>query len=127
VSPKEERLIEYALKYAHKSVGKNIHVSLLVIRNKIINHGVNSYLKTSPLGGKDRFYFVHSELSCIKRFNFRENNIKKATLYNFRFAKKDCGLLLSRPCENCFVLCKTFGIRRIAYSTENGIVYETNN
>ena len=119
----KEKLIRVALKHAHKSVGKNIHVSLLVIRNKVISFGYNNYLKTHPKGPIDRFYFLHSELDCIRKFNFRENNIKRATLYNFRFARNNLSnLLLSKPCIECMKLCEAFGIRKIYYSSEDGMV-----
>lgn len=116
-----DRLEQIARKHACKSTGKNIHVSLLVIRNKVISWGRNSYEKTHPRGGKNRLYFVHSELNCITRFNFRENKISRATLYNFRFSKKDSGLLLAAPCENCIQLCTAFGIRKIKFSTPYGM------
>lgn len=120
---KSMRLIDYASKYAHKSVGKNIHVSLLVIRNKVISAGFNNYLKTHPKGPINRLQFLHSELDCIRRFNFRENNISRATLYNFRFSRRNLNkLLLSKPCLECDKLCNVFGIRKIIYSSPEGMV-----
>jgi hypothetical protein len=120
---KDKRLIEFARKFAHKSVGKNSHVSLLVIRNKVISYGVNNYLKTHPKGPIDRLQFIHSELDCIRKFNFRENNINKAVLYNFRFSRLNLNnLLMSQPCVGCLKLAQTFNIRCIFYSTPEGMV-----
>jgi hypothetical protein len=104
-------------------VGKNSHVSLLVIRNKVISYGVNNYLKTHPKGPIDRLQFIHSELDCIRKFNFRENNINKAVLYNFRFSRLNLNnLLMSQPCVGCLKLAQTFNIRCIFYSTPEGMV-----
>ena len=130
ISPKHSRLIDYALKYAHKSVGKNIHVSLLVIRNKTIAYGVNSYNRTHTDNGRFgyRFNFIHSELDCIRRtIQTGQINFKRYTLYNFRFGRVRADLLMSKPCMYCMNLCHTFGIRKIYYSTPNGLVYEGNN
>lgn len=119
---KQDKIIQTALKYAYRSVGRNIHVSLLVIRNKVISWGVNSYLKTSPKSYKNRFFFIHSEWDAIRRFNHRENNIRRASLYNFRFARLDSSLLISKPCDDCYKLVTSFGVRSIFYTTENGLV-----
>ncbi len=120
---KVKRLVEYARKHVHKSVGINAHVSLLVIRNKVISCGVNNYLKTHPKGPTDRLQFIHSELDCIRRFNFRENKINRATLYNFRFLRANLNnLMMAKPCGGCQKLAQTFGIKRIFYSTQEGII-----
>lgn len=120
-SSKEQKFVDVARKYINGE-SKNQHVSLLVIRNKILSVGVNDYIKTHTFAHSNnyRYSHIHSELSCLRRFPWRNFDIKKATIINLRFARKDNSLLLSRPCFNCLDLIGSFGVKYIIYSTPNG-------
>lgn len=119
---KPENYIEIARKYIKKCEGKCQHVSLLLIRNKILSVGVNNYIKTHPFAHHNnyRYSHIHSELDCIRRFPWRQHDMKRASLVNLRFARATDGLLLSRPCHNCLNLIAAFNIKEVVFSTPTG-------
>lgn len=118
----EQKFVDFARKYVTKCDGKCQHISLLVIRNKILSVGQNSYRKTHPLSYYHGYKYcrTHSELLAIAKFPFRNNDINKATLINIRFARANSGLLLSKPCLSCQNLIAAFSIRQTIFSTPTG-------
>lgn len=118
----KQKFIEFARKHVKYCVGKNQHISLLVIRNKIICVGFSNYVKTHTYASYNNYKYahIHSELSAICRFPWRQYDITKSTLINIRFAKANNGLLLSRPCHNCLNLIAGFNIKQVIFSTPTG-------
>lgn len=117
----EEKLIEQARMLAHYCEGRCRHVSFLMIRNKIVSIGLNSYRKTHVLA--DKFGHlganIHSELSACVNLP-RSIDITRTTLYNVRI-RTDGKVALSMPCRCCSKLILAYNIRRVYYSTNQGL------
>lgn len=93
------------------------HVSFLVVRNKIISIGTSRRV-THPLAHKYgyKYAYIHSELDCIKNVKVVPNG---ATLVNVRISI-DGTIRLSAPCDICSSIIKTYPIKHVWYSTEQG-------
>ena len=115
-----QKLINTARKYINTD-NKNLHVSILTHKNKIIEVKGNNYNKTDSFGVyyKYQYGYIHSELAVIKAARFYKH-LDKCTLYNFRFSRKGLGTLLSMPCVQCMNLINTFGIKEVIYTTGYG-------
>ena len=50
-------------------------------------------------------------------------DLTNATLYTFR-RKKDGSFGMSRPCPRCMKVIKSLGIKKLVYSTEDGVAKE---
>jgi tRNA(Arg) A34 adenosine deaminase TadA len=102
---------------------KNVHVSILTHKNKVISVGRNDYNKTSSAFVdfyRETHNRIHSEMDCIKRArNYR--HLSKCALWNFRFARKNNGLLLSMPCNGCMQLINLFDIKQVYFTTPYGV------
>ncbi len=118
---KLDKFIPIARKISVKSDARQLHVSLIILRNKVICAGWNS-LRTHPFAyySKYKYSYIHSELSALTKFNHRENNIEKCTMINIRLARANDGLLIAKPCPSCLDLVASFGIKTIFYSVPGG-------
>jgi deoxycytidylate deaminase len=115
-------LLKLALKHADFNE-RNVHVSILTHKNKVISVGRNFYTKTSSAFGdlyKDTHFRIHSEADCIRKARYYKH-LNKCAIWNFRFAKADDGLLLSMPCNSCMKLIQSFELRSVYFSTPYGI------
>lgn len=116
----EKKLLENTRILAPSLAGRCKHTSFIVIRNKIISIGVNSYFKTSPLSMKfgAREGFIHSELSAITNCP-RSIDLSRTTIYNVRI-KLDGSISLSAPCQSCQKVLNAFNIRRCYFTNDKG-------
>ncbi len=117
-----EKLIALARKSIN-SESKNIHVSILTHKNKIIAIGKNDYNKTTSAFVdfyRETHNRIHSEADCIKKARYYRY-LNKCTLWNFRFARSNSGLLLSMPCKGCMKLIELFELRSVYFSTPYGV------
>jgi len=117
----ERKLIEQARLIVPNLIdNKHRHVSFLVVRNKIISVGWNSYCKRSMLAKKFNYYdaFVHAELNAICHAN-RNFNFNKATMFNVRISK-DNEIRMSMPCKSCTKLLYAFNIKHCYYTCNEG-------
>ena len=48
--------------------------------------------------------------------------MKKYVIHVGRYSHKDGGFTNSKPCSHCLSLLKQYGIRKIVYTTEDGLV-----
>lgn len=112
-------LCEVASNLKHKYI-RCKHAAALVEKRKLLSIGVNKE-KTDPFQTKytrhENLSFVHAEIDCLKNVEF---NPKKSTLYVVRSNKKD-EYLESCPCEGCMAMIKDKNIKRIVYTTNDGI------
>ena len=117
----EKKLLENAHLIVPNLQGRCRHVSFVVVRNKIISIGTNSYIKTSPLSQKfgARDGFIHSELAAIVNAP-RSVDLSKTTVYNVRISLTG-EIKLSAPCPSCQKVLVAFDIRRCYFTTEEGI------
>jgi hypothetical protein len=91
------------------------HVSLIIVRNRIISIGTNQH-KSHPRARQIGYRYdeVHSELDALIRCKERKNLV----LVNFRFNRFG-EMRISRPCDLCTPWCKMI-FDRIYYSTRTG-------
>lgn len=105
--------------------------SVLVKGHKIIGSGYNSNSRTDKLQadldkaefGMDAVGKLHSEADCLIPFIKRHIDISGSTLYIYR-EKADGSLGICRPCNRCMRLIKMAGIKKICYTTNDGIARE---
>jgi deoxycytidylate deaminase len=105
----------------------------LVYKNKIISLGTNKF-KTDPF--QKRFsknnnkIYIHAEIECIKKASkiLTKQEFKHSTLYVCRIKwnstderKRKIIFGMSKPCESCMNAIVEFGIKKIIYTTDNGI------
>ena len=127
MTKRELKFVEFARKYnaINGTVRKNLHISLIVYKNRMLSVGLNNYYKGHSIASKANYKYnaSHSEMIALAKFPFRNYDISKATLINVRLAKKDNGILMSAPCAYCYSLIKEFNIKQVIYSTPSGFVY----
>lgn len=109
----------------NESVDGSKHAAAVVIKNKIVGVGVNSY-KSHPFANKysarEGAIYFHAETSAIYdalRY-VSKDELKKATLYVAR-VNKNGDDAMSKPCSGCSRCIEDFGIRNVVYTTEEGI------
>lgn len=118
---KFERLINTArkIKESTPDFKKHFHVTFILNKKKIVSIGVNSrkthrcslhYAYRGDVG-------THSELAALNQVKFRD--LEGITVVNIRLNSKD-EIRLSKPCCGCSDLLKTFDIKKIYYSTNDG-------
>ena len=108
--------------------------AVAVYKGSIVASACNSN-KTSPLQAKYNIYRfrdsntldkTHAEISLIQKLRWKFGDSidwTKVHLYLYR-EYKDGSLGPSRPCPSCLALIKELGIKRIAYTTEDGYAEE---
>lgn len=106
----------------------------LVMNNKIVSYGFNSY-KTHPFQkkfGKNKdAVCIHAEIDAIKNALKKVNvdDLKYATLYIARAKNKDQNSKkdhwgLSKPCEGCCRAISSFNIKKVYYTTNENNRFE---
>ena len=91
--------------------------------------------KTSPLQAKYNIYRfrdsntldkVHAEVSLIQKLRWKfGDSIDWAKVHIYLYREyKDGRIAPSRPCPSCMMMLKELGIKRIAYTTEDGYAEE---
>ena len=107
MSKKQYRIIQLLISYALESNLHYKHAACLVRGGKIIKIGINS-----P--------FIHAEEKILKYKN------KGVTLYVIRIIVSDGEIVLkeSKPCRDCSKLINDYGIKKVVYSTTDGIMLE---
>ena len=94
-----------------------VHITLIVLRNKVLVISTNNTTKTHPKNKKFgyKYDFLHSELGAI----IKNKAGKRHKMINIRLTKKR-RWLNSKPCAFCGkMLCSCF-TGKIYFSTENG-------
>lgn len=100
--------------FAHKQR----HACVLTYENVIISSGVNVNLKNEFTKRYNNLKGLHAEAVAIMRATHRHYNIiHKCELWVCRINKTP---LLSKPCCMCLKIIKTFGIRTIHYTLDDG-------
>lgn len=104
---------------------------VVVNGHKIVSSGYNSDTKTLPIQARiDSEHFncecsgkVHAETEALIYFIRHHINLNGATLYTYR-EKKDGSYGCARPCPRCMQLIRLVGIRRLVYTTNDGVARE---
>ena len=104
---------------------------VVVNQHKIVGCGHNSDITTHGFQARlDKEYFkcdscgkVHAEIAALIPLIKSGTDLTNATLYTFR-RKKDGSFGMSRPCPRCMKVIKSLGIKKLVYSTEDGVAKE---
>lgn len=99
----------------HSNHYQHHHGAVIVRKNKVLGVGFNKD-KTHPQSSHP-FYGIHAEFSAI--LNTKTTIPKKCDIYIYR-ERKDGSIANSKPCEWCERLLRTYNIKNIYYTTENG-------
>lgn len=124
-----------ASKIALMSDYKNYRLGCVAaIKGKVLSVGWNSN-KTHPL---QKFYNasrysnnnqkyspdkLHAEIHCLASVRNLDVNFDDVIIYVSR-VKKDGSHGMARPCSACMTFIKSLGIKRICYTTDDGIAME---
>ena len=100
--------------FAHKQK----HACVLTYNNSVISSGINVNLKNDFTRVYNDLKGLHAESVAIMRAIGRHHNIlHKCELWVCRRGKTSC---FSRPCPMCSKIIKTFGIKIVHYTLEDG-------
>lgn len=129
---KKERSYFNAAKAMSQMSNHRCHVgSVLVMGHKIVGSGCNSSTKCHRVQAEidQRRYGVicsgkvHAEVDTLIPFLKKREDLSSATLYIYR-EKRDGSIGMARPCVGCMEIIKQCGIKKIAYSTDDGFAKE---
>lgn len=131
ISKKEQSYFNAAKAMSQMSNHKCHVGSVLVSNHHIIGSGHNSSTKChrvqAEIDQKRYGVFcegkVHAEIDTLIPFLKRKSNLSNATLYIYR-EKCDGSIGMARPCAGCMEIIKQCGIKKIAYSTDDGYAKE---
>jgi deoxycytidylate deaminase len=118
--------IKKARKESRKSDHTKHKLGASIVKNgKIISSGFNHHRKTNPqikaIGGCE-LKTVHAEMDSIFKLKNKEL-LRGSTVAVYR-EKKDGSLGCARPCPICMNFLRFYGVKKIIYTTETGIVVE---
>ncbi len=117
-------------KFAYKNVLKHLkseklisyHCALIVKGGAILSVGFNKSKRNShvKIHNYPHFCGTHSELdACIKAIS-KTNSIDGCTAYVLRVLKDGKTIEMSKPCEYCEQVLRSYGIKKVYYTTYNG-------
>lgn len=93
-------------------------------KGHVIATRTNQYNKTHPLqkhfailAGEPYKEALHSEIACL--IACKDTPVGKMVILRYDASGK---LKLAKPCKVCTLALKTYGVREVYYSTEQGIV-----
>ena len=105
--------------------------AIVVDKHQIISSGYNSATKHHRLQAelnKERFTderdlgAVHAEVSALLPI-YKHKDLRFATMFIYR-EHADGTYAMARPCQSCMKLIKQCGIKKIYYTTEDGLAVE---
>src|SRR3990167_11544742 len=116
-------MIRIAIKIAHESKFKRARVGAVVVRgNRVLSTGCNriGFSKYLP----DRLFreSVHAEAQAILELlkHKRGNELVGSNMYVSRINNSGIARF-SRPCSACQLLIEAVGIRKVFYTTNQGL------
>jgi deoxycytidylate deaminase len=96
-------------------------------KGMLLSVGENSYQKTNPLMafhsklvGEPEKQFLHAECAALLRCKDK----KPHTIVVERYSPTTGRMLLAKPCIVCESMIKSYGIKRVVYTTEDGLKEE---
>ena len=107
-----------AIHAASKSVEPNRHGAVLARRGVLVARGWNKN-KTHPAAVVYYSNCIHAELAAIIGVN--KSDLPSMDIYVARIMRsKDEPLGMSRPCQQCMVMIREAGLKRIYYTNRDG-------
>ena len=128
----ELNYIKYAKTISNMSDFPRVKIGCVLVKgHSIIRSGYNSGTKKSPLQAAiDTKYFncdctgkLHAETMALLPYIKQKQNLSGATLYTCRI-KGNGEYGMARPCPRCMQLIKKVGIKKIVYTTDDGVAKE---
>lgn len=110
---------------------RTFHVSFVLYKNRIVSVGINN-VKTSPVNLKNPRYGRGGEnistfkgscsewVALSKLKNMTNIPFGKCVLINVRL-NKNKQIAISKPCDSCASLLEFFDIRKVFFTTNNGV------
>lgn len=99
--------------------------AVILQKNKVIAVGRNYIHKTHPITHDHdvtKFKTQHAEVTCILQIK-NKDILDKATIVVFRQNKKG-EFSIARPCVMCRSILKSFGVKKMIYTINNGWALE---
>jgi len=120
ISKTDKAFLSVARYFATKSRSRNTHGAVVVKSGRVLGTGFNRDRNNPKIVDPNRIKMdcsFHAEEVAIRDAG---ENLKGAKIYVARVNKhghdRD-----SRPCPRCFLLIKSVGIKKIVYTSEEGI------
>jgi len=122
---RSDRMFKEAKKLAKNSMC-NYRVGAVTARSKILGRGWNKSKTHSSMKKHNESYDrqIHAELAAVLATG--TDIVRGADLFVCRILK-DNSFALARPCETCYNLARSYGVRRIYYTisdTEYGVIHD---
>jgi deoxycytidylate deaminase len=111
--------IEKLKKIANRSCLLHKHGACLMKGTKIISMGCNKYFKIWDFEGIKVKTTIHAEMETIA--NSYKKYVRGMDMMIIRIGSSNT-LRNSRPCSSCIETMKRKGIRKVYYSTEEGLI-----
>ena len=118
---KMKRVIEFAKEEALKSDYKIKLGCVILDKNKVISRGHNYKQKSVKSLTKKFLYYefsIHAEVDAIIK---ARTDLKGMTLVVVRINNSG-ELMYAKPCEHCQMYINFVGIKKVFYSTKEGVV-----
>ena len=90
------------------------HSAALISNDKMFNIGYNKNITYT-----NKTYSIHAEIDVLSSF-YNKKKIKGMDLIVIRVKNKK--LCMSKPCKHCLIKITKMGIRKVYYSTSNGVL-----
>lgn len=117
---RDERMIRLAARMAEKSQHRFQRVGVIIAKgNRIIGVGINKY-RTHPQQinwhTEKNSNSIHAELDGV----ISSGDIRGTTIYVVRVLKSgECSM--AKPCRECQKIIESAGIKRVVYTTWDGV------
>lgn len=121
LSKKQQSILNHLVKHCrHDSKLQSSHCAAITSGGKIICTGSNT---TRTKLSKCCLTSIHAEINVLYKY-FRNHSTPHArlSLWVIRWNHTTCQLRNSQPCISCTYALKRFNIKRIYFSTQNGII-----
>jgi deoxycytidylate deaminase len=133
---RDHKFFQLARSAANTSCHPKARIGAVVVdKGEVLSVGVNKYGKSHPLQKKynehRRFFTyeiptshnIHAEMDALLKS--RNRNVKGASIYVSRAPyDKHQETGMCRPCGACMEALRDFGIKKIFYTSNQGLVYE---
>jgi deoxycytidylate deaminase len=119
-----EYILDNLKKTAMKSSVNNRHSAALIKKDVILNLSYNKFIKQIKHCKSIHYLTIHAEVNAICSY-YDKKNVRGMNIIVIRIDNYGIKLKNSRPCNDCIIKLRKFGISKVYYSNEKGdIVFE---
>lgn len=121
------RAFELIESHPYRDEVLSIHAAVIVRGGKILSSGVNKPKRNMfvDIYAHHPKCVVHAECDAVLKAR-RKIDLRGAKMYVARMLKKNGAIAMSRPCPSCQKILKSYGIKRVYYTTHDGNVEVVN-